>query len=70
MSRFEMSASKPEEIQFELRAAMTLKEWREIVAEMNKDAIFGAPGHLRDAITSMIRQASQTYRYYPEEEPK
>lgn len=65
-----MSASKPEEIQFELRATMTLKEWLKIKDALKDSPAYGPTYWLWEAIVKMTQDASQTYRYYPDEEPK
>lgn len=70
MSRFEMSASKPEEIQFELRATMTLGEWLKIKDALKDSPAYGPAYWLWESIVKMTQDASQTYSYYPEEEPK
>lgn len=67
MSRFEMSVIRPGEIQFELRATMTLKEWMEIMEALKDVSMFGVSGELREAIRGMLRQVREVYRYYPED---
>jgi hypothetical protein len=67
MSRFEMTAHKPQEIEFELRVTMTLKDWMVIREALAGTPLYGPTGWLKEAIIEMTRQANETYRAYPEE---
>ncbi|WP_167313394.1 hypothetical protein [Ralstonia insidiosa] len=67
MSRFEMTASKPREIEFELRATLKLHEWMAIQDALRDAPFHGPTGLLKNAIIEMINQAGKEYRCWPQE---
>lgn len=67
MSRFQMVVVDPSNIQFELRATLTLAEWKEIRENLDPHAIFGATGWLKTAIGEMVSKANRDYRAWPDE---
>jgi len=62
-----MSASKPEEIQFELRATLTLKEWCEIRDQLKSEKFYGPTQWLRDAIAKSVSLANAEFRHFPDD---
>jgi len=66
MSRFEMAAHQPEKIQFELKAVLTIEEWRKVSDALKGCDVHGPAYWLRDAIGDMIQQANKDYRAWPE----
>lgn len=55
------TASQPAEIEFELRVAYSLDEWRKVRDALwnGKEGYFGPPRFLIDAIDSLVRQAER-----------
>lgn len=67
MSRFEMAASKPREIEFELRATLKLHEWMAIQDALRDTPTHGPTGWLKSAIIEMVNQAGKEYRCWPQD---
>jgi len=64
MSRFKFAAKAPGEIEFTLTATLTLDEWQKIRAVL-EPRHYGPTGWLDEAISSMVRQAQESYSFTP-----